>query len=95
MLIELILFISMYLSGFFSFLLKYKHLLLLLLSLEFMILSLYYGIFLYLSLIGYEYFFVMIFLIMSVSEGVLGLSVLVMMIRSHGNDLLLTFSFLW
>nr|ARH54152.1 NADH dehydrogenase subunit 4L [Bromius obscurus] len=92
---EFLLFIFSYFSGLLSFLLKYKHLLLLLLSLEFMIVSLYLGIFLYLSFICYEYFFVMIFLILSVTEGVLGLSILVMMIRSHGNDYFLSFTFLW
>nr|YP_010426656.1 NADH dehydrogenase subunit 4L [Aoria nigripes]USM11442.1 NADH dehydrogenase subunit 4L [Aoria nigripes] len=95
MLIEFSFLMVSYLSGLLSFLLKYKHLLLLLLSLEFMIVSIYYGIFLYMSFIGYEYYFVMIYLILSVSEGVLGLSILVMMIRSHGNDYLMSFSLLW
>nr|AYR05285.1 NADH dehydrogenase subunit 4L [Coleoptera sp. ACP-2013] len=95
MLIELMIFYFMYLSGLFSFLLKYKHLLLILLSLEFMIMSLYYGLFMFLGLVGYEFFFMMLFLILSVSEGVLGLSILVMMVRNHGNDYLMSFSFLW
>nr|YP_010953077.1 NADH dehydrogenase subunit 4L [Trichochrysea japana]WMQ75986.1 NADH dehydrogenase subunit 4L [Trichochrysea japana] len=91
----LMIFVLMYFSGLISFLLKYNHLLMLLLSLEFIVLSLYYGLFIYLSLVGYEYFFMMLFLIFSVAEGVLGLGILVMMIRSHGNDYLSTFSFLW
>lgn len=95
MLIEFLLFIFSYFSGLLSFLLKYNHLLLLLLSLEFIIVSLYFGIFLYLRFICYEYFFVIIFLILRVTEGVLGLRILVIIIRSHGNDYFLSFTFLW
>nr|QWB85803.1 NADH dehydrogenase subunit 4L [Arhopalus rusticus] len=85
----------MFISGLIVFSSKRKHLLLMLLSLEFIILSLYSLIFIYLFNMNYEYFFSMIFLTMSVCEGVLGLSILVLMIRSHGNDYILTFSSLW
>lgn len=95
MLIELGLFIYIYILGLITFLLKYKHLLLLLLSLEFIVLSLYYGIFFFLSFMGYERFFIILYLILSVSEGVLGLGILVIMIRSHGSDYVLGISFLW
>nr|YP_010034195.1 NADH dehydrogenase subunit 4L [Arhopalus unicolor]YP_010363586.1 NADH dehydrogenase subunit 4L [Cephalallus oberthueri]QOW83734.1 NADH dehydrogenase subunit 4L [Arhopalus unicolor]UNZ12700.1 NADH dehydrogenase subunit 4L [Cephalallus oberthueri] len=91
------LFIStfMFISGLIVFSSKRKHLLLMLLSLEFIVLSLYFLIFIYLFNMNYEYYFSMIFLTMSVCEGVLGLSILVMMIRTHGNDYILTFSSLW
>nr|QNV12158.1 NADH dehydrogenase subunit 4L [Aphodius foetens] len=85
----------MYFAGLFSFCLKRKHLLLMLLSLEFIILSLYFNMFLYLSLFNYEYFFSMIFLSMSVCEGALGLSILVSLIRTHGNDYFQSFNLLW
>nr|AND96376.1 NADH deshydrogenase subunit 4L [Bubas bison] len=85
----------MYLSGLFSFSIKRKHLLLMLLSLELIILSLFFNLFLYLSYMSYEYFFSMIFLTMSVCEGALGLSILVSLIRTHGNDYFQTFSVLW
>nr|YP_009185901.1 NADH dehydrogenase subunit 4L [Olophrum piceum]ALO70801.1 NADH deshydrogenase subunit 4L [Olophrum piceum] len=87
--------IIMFFSGLLSFCLKRKHLLLMLLSLEFIILSLYFNMFIYLSFFNYEFYFSMIFLTMSVCEGGLGLSILVSMIRTHGNDYFQTFSVLW
>nr|ARH54126.1 NADH dehydrogenase subunit 4L [Brachyta interrogationis] len=87
--------IFMFFSGLVVFSLKRKHLLLMLLSLEFITLSLYFNIFIYLSMLNYEYFFSLVFLTMSVCEAVLGLSILVSMIRTYGNDYILTFSSLW
>nr|AXS66237.1 NADH dehydrogenase subunit 4L [Cucujoidea sp. 2 KM-2017] len=85
----------MFMSGLMVFSFNLKHLLVMLLSLEFIVLSLYYLMYLYLSLIVFENFFSMIFLTMSVCEGALGLSLLILIIRTHGNDYLMTFSFLW
>nr|YP_010834390.1 NADH dehydrogenase subunit 4L [Luperomorpha xanthodera]WFQ81659.1 NADH dehydrogenase subunit 4L [Luperomorpha xanthodera] len=85
----------MFFSGMISFILNRKHFLMMLLSLEFMVIALYLNIFLYLSNMNYEYFFSMIFLVMSVCEGVLGLSLLILLVRVHGNDYILTFSSLW
>nr|YP_010580849.1 NADH dehydrogenase subunit 4L [Bruchidius siliquastri]UZT27034.1 NADH dehydrogenase subunit 4L [Bruchidius siliquastri] len=85
----------MFFSGLFTFVLKREHLLLMLLSLEFIVISLYLIFMIYLKMFNYEYFFSMIFLTMSVCEGVLGLSILVSMIRVHGSDNILTFSSLW
>nr|AML26785.1 NADH dehydrogenase subunit 4L [Scarabaeidae sp. BMNH 1274753] len=85
----------MYFMGLISFTMKRKHLLLMLLSLEFVILSLYFNMFLYLSFFNFEFFFGMIFLTMSVCEGALGLSILVCLIRTHGNDYYQTFNVLW
>nr|YP_010501928.1 NADH dehydrogenase subunit 4L [Ptomascopus plagiatus]UXC94694.1 NADH dehydrogenase subunit 4L [Ptomascopus plagiatus] len=87
--------VFMLFSGMISFCLNRKHFLLMLMSLEFIVLSLYFSIFLYLSNYSYEFYFSMIFLIMSVCEGALGLSVLVSLIRSHGNDYFQTFNLLW
>nr|UPX88703.1 NADH dehydrogenase subunit 4L [Aphodius rufipes] len=87
--------IIMYFAGVVSFCLKRKHLLLMLLSLEFVILGLYFNLFLYLSHYNYEFFFSMIFLSMSVCEGALGLSILVALMRTHGNDYFQTFNLLW
>nr|AXS65897.1 NADH dehydrogenase subunit 4L [Tenebrionoidea sp. 12 KM-2017] len=95
MLIYKILGVIMFFSGLIMFSIKRKHLLLMLLSLEFIVLSLYLNLFIYLSLIGNEYFFSMIFLTFSVCEGALGLSILVSMIRTHGNDYFQSFSILW
>nr|AYW52274.1 NADH dehydrogenase subunit 4L [Galerucinae sp. 7 ACP-2013] len=86
---------SMFLAGILSFVLNRKHLLLMLLSLEFIVIALYLNMFLYLSMMNYEYFFSMIFLSMSVCEGALGLSILTLLTRVHGNDYIMTFSSLW
>nr|ALO76871.1 NADH deshydrogenase subunit 4L [Ischnomera caerulea] len=87
--------ISMFFSGLTVFSMKRKHLLLMLLSLEFVVISLYFNMFLYTSSLGNEQFFVMIFLTFSVCEGVLGLSILISLIRTHGNDYFQSFSLLW
>nr|YP_010010051.1 NADH dehydrogenase subunit 4L [Anoplistes halodendri]QNS38608.1 NADH dehydrogenase subunit 4L [Anoplistes halodendri] len=86
--------IFMFFAGLVVFASNQKHLLLMLLSLEFVVLSLYLNIFIYLSLLN-DYFFSMIFLTMSVCEGALGLAILVLMIRACGNDYVLSFSSLW
>nr|ADO60479.1 NADH dehydrogenase subunit 4L [Peploptera acromialis] len=95
MLMGLTVFLVMFMSGLISFSVYRKHLLLMLLSLEFLVLSIFIGLFIYLSMIGYDNFFSLIYLTMSVCEASLGLSVLVLMIRSHGNDYILSLSSLW
>jgi NADH-ubiquinone oxidoreductase chain 4L len=49
-------------------------------------LSLFVIIYFYLCLFNYELYFVMLFLVFSVCEGALGLSILVSIIRGFGND---------
>nr|UBN08987.1 NADH dehydrogenase subunit 4L [Panesthia tryoni tryoni] len=71
-----------------------KHLLATLLSLEFIVLVLYTMLFNYLNMFNFELFFMMIFLTFSVCEGALGLSILVSMIRSYGNDFFNIYSML-
>uniref|UniRef100_A0AAU7B9S4 NADH-ubiquinone oxidoreductase chain 4L n=1 Tax=Neonetus sp. TaxID=3143695 RepID=A0AAU7B9S4_9ORTH len=83
--------ILMFLSGVFVFCSKRKHLLATLLSLEFIVLSLFLMLFNYLNMYNYELYFSMVFLTFSVCEGVLGLSILVSMIRTHGNDFFQSF----
>nr|YP_010309817.1 NADH dehydrogenase subunit 4L [Oenas fusicornis]UMR54934.1 NADH dehydrogenase subunit 4L [Oenas fusicornis] len=87
--------VLMFFSGLLVFSLKRKHLLLMLLSVEYMVLALYFNLFIYLSMLGNDYFFSMIFLTFSVCEGALGLSLLVSMIRTHGNDYFQSFNLLW
>nr|QHD47870.1 NADH dehydrogenase subunit 4L [Peltoperlopsis cebuano] len=84
----------LFMCGGWVFVSKRKHLLLTLLSLEFIVLSLFLVLFVYLNGGMYELFFSMVFLTFSVCEGALGLSILVSMIRSHGNDYFQTFSIL-
>nr|YP_010240642.1 NADH dehydrogenase subunit 4L [Aleochara postica]QTG39872.1 NADH dehydrogenase subunit 4L [Aleochara postica] len=85
----------MYMCGLVVFSMKRKHLLLMLLSLEFIIISLYFSLFIILSFYSSENYFSMIFLTMSVCEGVLGLSILVSMLRMFGNDYFQSFNMLW
>nr|QEJ81434.1 NADH dehydrogenase subunit 4L [Drilaster sp. FM16]WIL10246.1 NADH dehydrogenase subunit 4L [Drilaster sp. 2 XYG-2023a] len=95
MIYSLVFFLFMYFVGLAVFCLKCNHLLMMLLSLEFIVLSLYFGLYICLSMYMYEYYFMMVFLTMSVCEGALGLSILVSMIRSCGNDYFKSFSLLW
>nr|ALO77536.1 NADH deshydrogenase subunit 4L [Ciidae sp. GENSP01] len=88
-------FIIMFFSGLIAFSIKRKHLLLMLLSLEYIVLSvfvlIYFGV-LYQSVVG---FISMFFLTFSVCEGVLGLSIMISLIRTHGNDYFQSFNVLW
>nr|YP_010547162.1 NADH dehydrogenase subunit 4L [Orientabia sinica]UYK52049.1 NADH dehydrogenase subunit 4L [Orientabia sinica] len=72
--------------GMFSLAMNRFHLLMILLSLEFIVTSLYFLLIIYLNLFNMELYFSMFFLVFSVCEGVLGLSILVLMIRFNGND---------
>nr|YP_007026351.1 NADH dehydrogenase subunit 4L [Rutilia goerlingiana]AFV08632.1 NADH dehydrogenase subunit 4L [Rutilia goerlingiana] len=76
----------LFIMGVFTFVFNRKHLLSMLLSLEYMVLSLFLLLFIYLNMINYEFFFSMMFLTFSVCEGTLGLSILVSMMRTYGND---------
>nr|YP_010417683.1 NADH dehydrogenase subunit 4L [Yoma algina]USF17803.1 NADH dehydrogenase subunit 4L [Yoma algina]USF18063.1 NADH dehydrogenase subunit 4L [Yoma sabina] len=76
----------MFLFGNMIFVSKYKHLLIVLLSLEFMVLSIFFFLMMYLMMLDYNLYMLMVFLVFSVCEGALGLSILVSMIRTHGND---------
>nr|QLY89872.1 NADH dehydrogenase subunit 4L [Neoleria inscripta] len=84
----------LFIFGIFSFISNRKHLLSMLLSLEYIVLSLFLLLFIYLNYMSYESFFSMMFLTFSVCEGALGLSILVSMIRTHGNDYFQSFSVL-
>nr|SSW94144.1 NADH dehydrogenase subunit 4L [Hypermnestra helios maxima] len=84
----------MYLCGNMIFISKHKHLLIVLLSLEFIVLSVFFLMMIYLNYIEYEMYMLMIFLLFTVCEGALGLSILVSMIRTHGNDYFKSFNLL-
>nr|YP_009699980.1 NADH dehydrogenase subunit 4L [Dermestes tessellatocollis]QEK77723.1 NADH dehydrogenase subunit 4L [Dermestes tessellatocollis]QIA46729.1 NADH dehydrogenase subunit 4L [Dermestes maculatus] len=88
-------YIFMFICGLLSFCINRKHLLMMLLSLEFVVLSLFIIMFIFLSFLSFESYFSLIFLSMSVCEGALGLSILVSLIRTHGNDNFQSFSILW
>nr|WPN89800.1 NADH dehydrogenase subunit 4L [Fenusa sp. 1 GYN-2023a] len=81
-----ILLMILFFFSFFSLCLNRFHLLMFLLSLEFIILTIYFNLIILLSFFEMELFFSMFFLVFSVCESVLGLSILVKMVRTHGND---------
>nr|YP_008993138.1 NADH dehydrogenase subunit 4L [Epiophlebia superstes]AFM83560.1 NADH dehydrogenase subunit 4L [Epiophlebia superstes] len=81
-------------GGIWSFVSKRKHLLSTLLSLEFIVLALFFYMFFVFIMNFYSLYFLMYFLVFSVCEGALGLSILVSMIRTHGNDYFSTFNML-
>nr|YP_010329833.1 NADH dehydrogenase subunit 4L [Trabala vishnou]AOV63371.1 NADH dehydrogenase subunit 4L [Trabala vishnou guttata]UNP54582.1 NADH dehydrogenase subunit 4L [Trabala vishnou] len=87
-------FLIMFIIGNLIFVSKNKHLLIVLLSLEFIVLSIFFFMLIMLSLIENDMYMLMIFLVFSVCEGCLGLSILVSMIRTHGNDYFQSFSLL-
>nr|YP_010225747.1 NADH dehydrogenase subunit 4L [Paratrichocladius tamaater]UDD74598.1 NADH dehydrogenase subunit 4L [Paratrichocladius tamaater] len=84
----------LYFMGVIAFISSRKHLLSTLLSLEFIVLSLFFLLFLFLNMLSFELYFSMMFLTFSVCEGALGVSILVSMIRTHGNDYFNSFSLL-
>nr|WEV93825.1 NADH dehydrogenase subunit 4L [Notarcha quaternalis]WEV93864.1 NADH dehydrogenase subunit 4L [Pseudebulea fentoni] len=89
-----IIIIIMFVLGNMIFVSKHKHLLIVLLSLEFIVLSVFFFMILMFNYIEYDMYMLMIFLVFSVCEGALGLSILVSMIRTHGNDYFQSFSLL-
>lgn len=84
----------LFFRGIIVFVSNRKHLLSILLSLEFIVLGLFLFLFMYLNLINFESFFRIMFLTFRVCEGALGLSILVSIIRTHGNDYFNRFSIL-
>uniref|UniRef100_UPI0030036AED NADH dehydrogenase subunit 4L n=1 Tax=Amantis wuzhishana TaxID=2908853 RepID=UPI0030036AED len=87
-------FYIMFLCGLWVFSSKRKHLLVTLLSLEFIVLTLFILLYYYLMMMTGELYMTMFFLSFAVCEGALGLSILVSMIRTHGNDFFNSFGLL-
>nr|YP_009524400.1 NADH dehydrogenase subunit 4L [Echinoecus nipponicus]AXR86896.1 NADH dehydrogenase subunit 4L [Echinoecus nipponicus] len=80
--------------GLWKFVGYYKHLLNSLLSLEFMMLGVFWLLSMQVTMIGMEVYFSLFFLTLKACEGALGLSLLVMVVRSHGNDRFSSFNLL-
>uniref|UniRef100_UPI003000FC07 NADH dehydrogenase subunit 4L n=1 Tax=Pseudempusa pinnapavonis TaxID=1661850 RepID=UPI003000FC07 len=76
----------MFICGLWTFTSKRKHLLVTLLSLEFIVLVLFIILYKFVVMSSSELYVTMFFLSFAVCEGALGLSILVSMIRTHGND---------
>lgn len=89
-----IIFILIFILGNLIFISKHKHLLIILLRLEFIVLRLFFFILVYLRSIDYDMYILIVFLVFSVCEGALGLSILVSIIRTHGNDYFQRFNLL-
>nr|YP_010563174.1 NADH dehydrogenase subunit 4L [Cnethodonta grisescens]UYX61180.1 NADH dehydrogenase subunit 4L [Cnethodonta grisescens] len=87
-------FIIMYMIGNLIFVSKHKHLLIILLSLEFIVLSIFFFLMIFLVFLEFDSYMLMVFLVFSVCEGALGLSILVSLIRTHGNDYFQSFNLL-
>nr|YP_010733851.1 NADH dehydrogenase subunit 4L [Atteva charopis]WEG93574.1 NADH dehydrogenase subunit 4L [Atteva charopis] len=94
MMMNMIIFLLMFMIGNLIFVSKHKHLLVVLLSLEFIVLSIYFFMLLMISFYSFNFYMLMLFLVFSVCEGALGLSILVSMIRTHSNDYFQSFSLL-
>nr|AON77098.1 NADH dehydrogenase subunit 4L [Crangon hakodatei] len=72
--------------GLISFVGNRKHLLNTLLSLEFIMLSIFWFLGVILSSMGWDMYFVLFFLTLAACEGALSLGLLVSCVRMHGND---------
>nr|YP_010958747.1 NADH dehydrogenase subunit 4L [Baronia brevicornis]WNB35765.1 NADH dehydrogenase subunit 4L [Baronia brevicornis]SPP23377.1 NADH dehydrogenase subunit 4L [Baronia brevicornis] len=94
MIMNILLIMLMFIVGNIIFVSKHKHLLIVLLMLEFMVLSIFFFLLFYLSFFDFEMYMLMVFLVFSVCEGALGLSILVSLIRTHGNDYFYSFNLL-
>lgn len=81
-----VIFIFMCMIGNLIFVSKYKHLLVVLLSLEFIVLGCFFFMLVFLGTIDCDIYILLVFLVFTVCEGVLGLSILVAIVRRHGND---------
>nr|YP_010490483.1 NADH dehydrogenase subunit 4L [Neoverruca intermedia]UWM12969.1 NADH dehydrogenase subunit 4L [Neoverruca intermedia] len=84
----------LFLVGFWMYLSKRKHLMSMLISLEYVVLSIFLFLILISVIMGLESYLSLIFLVASVCEGSLGISILVGMVRSHSSDYLSVLSVL-
>uniref|UniRef100_A0AAU7YVF3 NADH-ubiquinone oxidoreductase chain 4L n=1 Tax=Sinophasma brevipenne TaxID=3127808 RepID=A0AAU7YVF3_9NEOP len=84
----------MFLCGLLVFSFNYDHFLITLLSLEYIVLSLFWFIFIYMMYSMFDLYFIMLMLTFWVCEAVLGLSLLVSLIRGFGNDYFCSFNLL-
>nr|YP_010990691.1 NADH dehydrogenase subunit 4L [Rhotana formosana]WOW99135.1 NADH dehydrogenase subunit 4L [Rhotana formosana] len=72
--------------GFLTLILVRKHYFLSLLSLEFILVYLFISFFFFLNFYGYDFYFCVIFLVLGICDGVLGLSLLVYLVRKINSD---------
>nr|WOW98979.1 NADH dehydrogenase subunit 4L [Cixiidae sp.] len=85
-------FFLLFMVGLLTLFMVRKHYLMSLLSLELIFLSVFLFMTLFLSNFNYEFFFCIMFLVVGVCDGVLGLSLLVYIVRKFGSDYVDSFS---
>nr|YP_009339314.1 NADH dehydrogenase subunit 4L [Pallaseopsis kessleri]APL97204.1 NADH dehydrogenase subunit 4L [Pallaseopsis kessleri] len=73
-------------TGCVSFVLNYGHLLSSLLSLEFLLLMVYWWLSSSMVYVGKDFIFMLFYLVMWCSSGSLGLCLLISSVRTHGDD---------
>nr|WLE65349.1 NADH dehydrogenase subunit 4l [Aphidius gifuensis]WLE65362.1 NADH dehydrogenase subunit 4l [Aphidius gifuensis]WLE65375.1 NADH dehydrogenase subunit 4l [Aphidius gifuensis]WLE65388.1 NADH dehydrogenase subunit 4l [Aphidius gifuensis]WLE65401.1 NADH dehydrogenase subunit 4l [Aphidius gifuensis] len=78
--------IFFFISSCFMYSYYYKHILLTLISLEFMMVNMIYNLYYMMMINEINMFMITIFLGISVCESVLGLSLLINLVRLSGND---------
>lgn len=83
------------LRGLFIFSSRHKHLLVTLLRLEYIILNVFIVLVIGVRLERGESFLTLVFLVFAVSEGSIGLSLLVSLSRSHGTDMIKSYRTVW
>ena len=83
------------LTGIFIFSSFHRHLLITLLRLEYIILNIFLLIVMGLKWETVNSFMMLIFLVFTVIEGRVGLSVLIRIVRSHGSDMIKTIRLVW
>nr|YP_010381744.1 NADH dehydrogenase subunit 4L [Symplanella unipuncta]UDL72132.1 NADH dehydrogenase subunit 4L [Symplanella unipuncta] len=85
-------FMMIFFSGFVGLMIVRKYFLLSLLMMEFMSVSLFGILNYYFMFFSYENFFSILFLVFSVCDGVLGLSLMVYLVRKDSFDYLMSMS---
>nr|YP_009676403.1 NADH dehydrogenase subunit 4L [Chthamalus challengeri]QDE13334.1 NADH dehydrogenase subunit 4L [Chthamalus challengeri] len=78
--------IFLFVVGFWIYISKRKHLMNMLISLEYIVLSIFMLLMMVTFIMGLEMYAGLIYLIASVCEGSLGVGIMVGMVRSHGSD---------
>nr|YP_009434628.1 NADH dehydrogenase subunit 4L [Dorcadia ioffi]ATF28041.1 NADH dehydrogenase subunit 4L [Dorcadia ioffi] len=84
----------MFMMGTLKFCFNKKNLLISLLILEYKVLMMFLIMYISLNMCMFENYFLMMYIVFSVCESVLGLSILVSMIRTHGSDFFQGFNML-
>nr|BAJ24578.1 NADH dehydrogenase subunit 4L [Sipyloidea sipylus] len=84
----------MFLCGLLVFSFNYDHFLITLLSLEYIVLSLFMFVFFYMFYMSFDMIYLMFMLTFWVCEATLGLSLFVSMVRGYGNDYFSSFNLL-